>query len=199
MGNSSVVRKINFWYWVKKQNHTCKIICLAACLLSIQHRAQTQQRLFSENFESQALHSEWQIVSGNWHIGDVDEMRIAPAENGYRYVLCSNGEGFIRLFVDIPDSITAGQIKLSFSYYTYSKGPGATVEIEFHKKDLKDGVKGKMSKISLPVKGRWIEFQKLIKVPAGANVIWISFSETSVANKTAKPICFDNIVIAATR
>jgi hypothetical protein len=176
--------------------HTTKIICLVTILLSVQVRANSQQ-LFLENFENKTLSSAWQPVSGNWHIGAVDEMRIAPAENGYQYVLCSGGKGFIRLLVDIPDSVKANQIKLSFSYYTYSKGPGATVEIEFHKKDLKDGLKGKMSKISLPVKGRWIAFQKILKIPAEANFIWIGFSVLNSPNKTSKTICFDSIVLSA--
>src|SRR6476661_4762863 len=117
------------------------VICLCVVLFCSPQAANTQI-LFSENFENKTLSSSWQPVSGHWHIADVQEMRIAPAENGYQYVLCSGGEGFIRLLVDIPDTIKASQIKLSFSYYTYSKGPGANVEVEFHKKDLKDGLKG---------------------------------------------------------
>jgi hypothetical protein len=174
------------------------IVCLCGVLFSTSHPANTQI-LFSENFENNTLSSAWQPVSGNWHIGDVQEMRIASAENGYTYVLCANDKGFIRLLVDIPDTIKAGQIKLSFSYYTYSKGPGATIEVEFHKKDLKDGLKGKMPKFNLPVKGRWIEFQKIIKIPAEANWMWIGFSETNSANKASKTICFDNIVVSAMR
>jgi hypothetical protein len=124
-------------------------------------------------------------------------MRITPAENGYQYVLCAGGKGFIRLLVDMPDTIKASQIKLRFSYYTYSKGQGATIEVEFHKKDLKDGLKGKMSKFNLPVKGRWSDFQKIIKIPADANWVWIGFSEVNSANKASKTVCFDNIVVSA--
>ena len=173
-----------------------RIICVCSIFFFASQPASTQI-LFSENFENDTLSLAWQPVSGTWHIGDVQEMRIAPAENGYTFVLCSNSEGFIRLLVDIPDTVKAGQIKLSFSYYTYSKGPGATIEVEFHKKDLKDGLKGKMSTFNLPVKGRWIEFQKIIKIPADANLIWIGFSETNSANKTSRTICFDNIVLSA--
>jgi len=54
-----------------------------------------------------------------------------------------------------------------------------------------------MSKFNLPVKGRWIEFQKTIKIPAEANLIWIGFSETNSANKASQKICFDNIVLSA--
>src|SRR4051812_32583408 len=145
-----------------------RVVCFCSVLFSASQPANTQI-LFSENFESDTLSVAWHRVSGNWRIGDVQEMRIAPAENGYQYVLCSNEEGFIRLLVDIPGTIKATQVKLSFSYYTYSKGPDAAIEVEFHKKDLKDGLKGKMSKFNLPVKGRWIEFQKTIKIPAEAN------------------------------
>ncbi len=180
----------------KLSNIISRIVCLCGVLLSALQPANTQI-LFSENFENDTLSLSWQPVSGNWHMGDVQEMRIAPAENGYTYVLCSNSEGFIRLVVDIPDSIKAGQIKLSFSYYTYSKGPGAMIEVEFHKKDLKDGLKGKMLKFNLPVKGRWINFQKDIKIPAEANWMWIGFSESNPVNKVPKTICFDNIVLSA--
>jgi hypothetical protein len=95
----------------------------------IQHLVNAEQIIFSENFENKPLGPSWQPISGNWHIADVQEMRIAPAENEYQYVLCASGEGFIRLLLSIPDTIKANQIKLSFSYYTYSKGPGATIEI----------------------------------------------------------------------
>ena len=173
------------------------IVCLCSILFSASQPADAQI-LFSENFENNMLGPAWHPVSGDWRIGDVQEMRIAPAENGYTYVLCAHGEGFIRLLVDIPDTIKESQVKLSFSYYTYSKGPGATIEVEFHKKDLKDGLKGKMSTFNLPVKARWIEFQKIIKIPAEANLIWIGFSETNSANTASKTICFDNIVLSTT-
>ena len=101
--------------------------------------------------------------------------------------------------VDIPDTIKAGKVKLSFSYYTYSQGPGATIEIEFHRKDLKDGLKGKMLKTNLPVKGRWIVFQKLMKIPPNANIIWVTFYETKSVNKTSRTVCFDNIVLSSER
>jgi hypothetical protein len=174
-------------------------VFLIIVLLAAQHPVNAQQEIFSENFENKILSPAWQIVSGNWHIADVEEKRIAPAENGYRYVLCSGGAGFLRLQVDIPGTIGAGKVKLSFSYYTYLKGPGATMEIEFHRKDLKDGLKGKMFKTNLPVKGRWIVFQKLLTIPAGANSIWVSFYETASANKTSKAVCFDNIVLSSVR
>jgi hypothetical protein len=172
------------------------IVCLCSILFSASQPANTQI-LFSENFENRALGLPWQPVSGNWHIADVQEMRIAPAEDGYQYVLCANDDGFIHLFVSIPDTIKASQVKLTFSYYTYSNGPGATIEVEFHKKDLKDGLKGKMSKFNLPVKGRWINFQKTIKIPVKANWMWIGCSETPVTNKKPGTVCFDNIILSA--
>ena len=174
-----------------------KIVCLVAVFLQAQHQVKAQQLLFSEDFESKILSPAWQPVSGNWHIADVQEKRIAPAENGNQYVLSSGGAGFLRLLVDIPDTTEVKQVKESFSYYTYAKGPGAIAEIEFHEKDLKDGLKGKMLKIDLPVKGRWVVFQKLIKRPAGANRIWITFYENWPVNKTSKTVCFDNIILTS--
>jgi hypothetical protein len=135
------------------------MVCFCGVLFSASQPANTQI-LFSENFENDTLSLAWQPVSGKWHIDDVQEMRIAPAENGYRHVLCANDEGSIRLLVGIPDTIKAGQVELSFSYYTYSKGPGATIEVEFHKKDMKDGLKGKMSKFNVPVKADGSNFKK---------------------------------------
>ncbi len=177
--------------------HSKKIVCLAAFIFHTLYPIKAQQILFSENFENKILSPAWQKVSGNWHIADVQELRIAPAENGYQYVLCSGGAGYLRLLVDIPDTTGVKQVKLSFSYYTYSGGPGATIEFEFHKKDLKDGLKGKMLKTNLPVKGRWIAFQKLVKIPTGADLIWINFYETNSTNKTSKTICFDNIDLSS--
>ena len=185
-------------YVMKKKSSEIisRIVCLCSVLFSVSQPANTQI-LFWENFENKTLGLAWQPVSGDWHIGDVQEMRIAPAENGYGYVLCANDDGFIRLLVDIPDTIKANQVKLSFSYYTYSNGPGATIEVEFHKKDLKDGLKGRMSKFILPVKGRWSEFQKNLKIPAGADIIWVGFSRSNSANKASKTVCFDNILVSA--
>ena len=174
-----------------------KIVWMVAVILSAHHVIKAQQIIFSENFENQILSPAWQIISGTWHIADVQDKKIAPAENGYRYVLCSGGAGFLRLQVDIPGTVKAGKVKLSFSYYTYLKGPGATIEIEFHRKDLKDGLKGKMFKTNLPVKGRWIVFQKLLNVPARADRIWATFYETGSANKTSQGVCFDNIVLSS--
>ena len=155
-----------------------------------------QQIIFSENFESKELGPAWQIVSGNWHIADVQQLRIAPAEDGHQYVLCSDSAGFIRLFVDIPDLASVTQIKLSFSYYTYLKGPGASIEVEFHKKHLKDGIKGKLWKANLQVKGRWIRFQKILKIPAGANTIQLVF-ELAGTGSSRKNVCFDSVTVSS--
>ena len=122
-------------------------------------------------------------------------MRIAPAEHGFRYVLCADSTGYIRLFVDIPDSVKANQIKISFTYYTYLKGPGGTVEAEFHKKGWKDGSRGKIWKAGLPVKGRWMPFQKTLKIPAEANSVWIVFYRSP--GKPAYKLCFDTINVSA--
>src|SRR4051812_34460597 len=128
-----------------------------------------QQVIFSENFENKVLDSSWQPVNGNWHIADVSELKIAPAEHGFRYVLCADSSGYIRCFLDIPGSIKASQVKFSFSYYTYAQGSGGTVEFEFHKKNWKDGIRGKVLKASLPVKGKWTDYQKTLKIPPEAN------------------------------
>jgi hypothetical protein len=154
-----------------------------------------QKIIFSENFESKTLDSSWKKLTGNWRIGDVQEMRIAPAEDGYRYVLCSDSPGYIRLFVDIPDSVKATQVKIKFSYYTYSEGPGGTVEAEFHKRGWKDGARGKLWKVRLPVKGKWTEFQKTLKIPPEANSIWIEFYRSAASS--SKMLCFDAITISA--
>lgn len=175
-----------------------KTIWLIVFFFGAQH-AKAQQIIFSENFEYKKSEPAWQRVSGNWHIADVQELRIAPAENGYRYVLCSGGPGFVRLFVDIPDTVKARRVKLSFAYYTYANGPGITVEIEFHKKAWKDGLKGKPQKIALPVKGRWMEFQKTFTIPAEANQFWVTFSESKPTGMTSKNICIDNVIVSSVR
>jgi hypothetical protein len=54
-----------------------------------------------------------------------------------------------------------------------------------------------MSKFNLPVKGRWINFQKTIKIPVKANWMWIGCSETPVTNKKPGTVCFDNIILSA--
>ena len=84
--------------------------------------ASGQTIIFSDNFEQKATDSCWRIVTGNWRIGDVSELRIAPAEGGYRYMLCSGGQGYtgahlIQLTVDLPASLQSQKIKLSFYYY----------------------------------------------------------------------------------
>jgi hypothetical protein len=67
------------------KNNLIFIFSLSACCSS------AQKIIFSDNFESNKIDSAWQIVTGNWRIGYVDEMRIAPSEGGYQYVLCSGG------------------------------------------------------------------------------------------------------------
>src|SRR6185295_10755753 len=62
------------------------IVCLCSILFSASQPADAQI-LFSENFENNTLGPAWHPVSGDWRISDVQEMKIAPAENGYTYVL----------------------------------------------------------------------------------------------------------------
>src|SRR6476661_6274190 len=73
------------------------------------------QRIFSENFENKTLSEAWHKVSGDWKIQSVQDMKITPAENGNEFVLCGEGEGFIRLIVDIADTVRASKIRLRFS------------------------------------------------------------------------------------
>jgi hypothetical protein len=157
-----------------------------------------QQKIFSENFESKVLNENWQKVSGNWSIADVQKKRIAPVENGYQYVLCSEA-GMIRLIVDIPDTIKATRLQIQFSYYTYSNGPAGSLEIEFHKRQQKDGTKGRLIKTSLPVKGRWIEFKRIVSIPKEANSVYLLFITNQVSTPIKKGMCFDVISITASK
>jgi hypothetical protein len=118
-------------------------------------------------------------------------MRIAPAENGYQYVLCSEGPGLIRLIIDIPDTVKATKLQLQFSYYTYLKGPGASVEIEYHKREQKDGMKGKLFTASLPVRGKWVVFKKVLSIPSGANAVYLTLKTKKSTGNGPKKLCFD--------
>src|SRR5688572_16467339 len=117
-----------------------------------------QKIIFSDNFEEKKIDSSWQIVTGNWRIGDVQELRIAPAEKGFQHVLLSGGENdnIIRLLLDLPDSLQGKKIKLSFSYYILSKVAGTKIEAEFYQKEIKDGLRGRLWVAFLHRKpGRW--------------------------------------------
>lgn len=152
------------------------------------------QILVSENFETASLSSSWQIISGNWHIADVQQLRIAPAENGRQYVLRSDSAGLIRLFVDIPGSVKASRLQLRFSYYTYSNAHGLRIETEFYKKEMKDGLRGKPWRTNLAVKGMWTEFTKVLPLPANANSFRIVFSNPRSSPKGKSP-CLDVITV----
>jgi hypothetical protein len=174
---------------------------LVICTFCFQHLS-AQDTLTSQNFEDRLIGPAWQIISGNWHIGDVEEMRIAPAENGWQFVLCSGGPGFVdsnfvRLHVDLPDSSRATKIKLSFSYYILANVPGTFVTGEFCKMEEKDGLKRKTWKADLRVKGRWVEFQKILEIPAGATSARIVFYGLKSSGKTSRLVCYDNIIISA--
>lgn len=124
------------------------------------------QELFTDNFNGDSLSPQWQIINGRWHIADVQTLKIAPVENGGKNVVCSNGDGYLFLIVDIPDSVKATKIKLRFGYYNYANGPTADAEVEFHKRNLKDGIKGKLWKKTLPkAAGRWQYFEKIFLIP----------------------------------
>jgi hypothetical protein len=158
--------------------------------------AVTAQVHYSGNFENNLLDSSWQTVSGKWRIADVQDLRIAPAENGRQYVLCSDSAGIIRLFVELPDTVRSGQLKLRFSYYTYAAGAAAKVETEFHRKDLKDGIKGKPWMSALPVKGRWVVFEKLITIPSDSDILWVSFFNNATLRSKVKRVCFDALSVS---
>ncbi len=128
----------------------------------------------------------------------MQELKIVSAVKENHYVLSSGGPGIIRIFVDIPDTVRTRQVKITFSYYT--KMPGATVEVEFHKKNLKDGLKGKLWKTAFMGKATWMNFQKTLTTPAAANLLWITFFETaSKKNNSSETICIDNVIVSAVR
>ena len=160
-------------------------------LLSFHFSLQAQQ-IFTENFSGRTLGPSWMIVTGSWKVANVQDLKIAPAENGNQYVLCAEGPGIIRLIIDIPDTIKATKLQLQFSYYTYIKGAGASIEIEFHKRDQKDGSKGKLFTASLPVKGRWMVWKKLMLIPSGANSVYFTFTAKK-STTAAEKVCFDVI------
>jgi len=181
-----------------RMNATIPMAVLSIFVMGTGH-AFAQQVIFSDNFEMPALNAAWQPSSGDWHMADVQEMRIAPAEKG-PHVLCSSRPGDMLLLVDIPDSLKATQINLSFSYYTHASGPSATIEAEFHKKGWKDGLRGKTWRTNLPVKkGQWSFFQKRLMIPKEGNVIYVTFSSGPPVGKVSKPVCFDTVVVTAFR
>jgi hypothetical protein len=174
-----------------------KHTCLVLLLLLAQYFVAAQKRFFHESFESKTLDTHWQSISGNWQITSVQDMRIAPAENGNEFVLSSGEPGLIRLIVDIPDSLKAKKLRLQFAYYTYSKGTEASLEIEFHKREQKDGSKGKLIKTTLPLKGRWSTFKKDLTIPPGANSLYLVFEANKKNASVSKKVCFDVINISA--
>jgi hypothetical protein len=152
------------------------------------------QPLYSANFESATLDSAFQPISGNWHIADVQQLRIAPAENGRQFVLRSDSAGLIRLFIDVPLSKKPAKLKLSFSYYTYSQYHGPRFETEFYKKEMKDGLRGKPTRVNLPVKGMWSIYSKTFTIPPDANNFRIVFNNPRSSN--AKSPCLDAIMVS---
>lgn len=163
-----------------------------------------QKIIFSENFQDEKMNEYWQIVTGNWKICSVDDMRIAPAEGGFQYVLCSGNKGdaegqIVRLFVDLPDSIKKyKKITLSFYYYFTANAAKAKVETEFYQKEMKDGTRGKLWSASLPyVKGRWSRVKRTFTIPKNSNQFRIVFSEILASLQKNSIVCFDNFVIAA--
>jgi hypothetical protein len=177
-------------------------VLVIALLLSVQFAA-GQRIIFSDNFERQIIDSSWQIVSGDWSVGDVQEFRIAPAEKGYRYMLYSGsknytGDNIIRIAVDLPDSLKAKKIKLSFSYYILANASGAKIEVEFYQKEMKDGTRGPLwVDLLRRVKGRWSPYQKTLTIPPRANLIYITFFGFNSSGKKDMIICFDNIIVSA--
>ncbi len=174
-------------------------IFFIACLSALTTRA--QQTIYSANFENNKMDSCWQIVTGNWHIDDVQKMRIAPAEGGHQYVLCADNNGYIgnniiRLMVGLPDSFELRKIKISFYYYILADTQGTKIEGEFYQNEIKDGLRGKPWVSYLPSrKGRWNVFQKTLTIPAKANSLRIVFYGLAPSGKKGRVVCFDNISI----
>ena len=153
------------------------------------------QPIFFENFDSASLSPQWQIISGNWHRADVQELRIAPAENGRQFVLRSDSTGYIRLFIDLPVPSKAKKCQFSFLYYTYAKGMAPKVETEFYKKEMIDGIRGKPGTWILPVKGMWVRFSKTLVLPADANQLRIVFFNPR-SSSTGRAPCFDVVSVS---
>jgi hypothetical protein len=162
-------------------------------LLLFAHNSNAQP-LFTDNFDSDSLTQPWQIITGNWHIADVQQLRIAPAEHGRQYVLRSDSTGFIQLFMDLPQNSKGKKLKLSFSYYTYARSHAPHLETEFYKKEMKDGIRGRPSTIHLPVKGMWFPFTKTYTIPADANQFRIVFSNPRSSRDKAP--CLDVIAVS---
>lgn len=156
--------------------------------------ATNAQLIYSANFESATLDSTFQPVSGNWHIADVQQLRIGPAENGRQFVLRSDSAGLIWLFIDVPISRKPAKLKLSFSYYTWSQSHGPRFETEFYKKEMKDGLRGKPTRTNLPVKGMWVVYSKIFTIPPDANSFRIVFNNPR-SSKSKAP-CFDAITVS---
>ena len=153
------------------------------------------QQLFIENFDSATLNELWQIIAGNWQRADVQDLKIAPAENGRQFVLRSDSAGLIRLFIDLPLNAKGKMLQLSFSYYTYAKGIAPQVETGFYKKQIKDGIRGKPARSALPVKGMWISHTRTFTVPADANQFRVIFSNPR-SSPTGKVACFDVVSVS---
>jgi hypothetical protein len=152
------------------------------------------QSIYSANFESSILDSAFQPITGNWHIDDVQQLRIAPAENGRQFVLRSDSAGLIQLFIDVPISQKSAKLKFSFSYYTFSQSHGPRFETEFYKKEMKDGLRGKPTRTNLPVKGMWSTYSKTFTIPPDANHFRIFF--INPRSSKAKAPCFDAITVS---
>ena len=168
------------------------------------HFSVAQKTIFSNGFEDKQVDStRWQKVTGNWRVEGVDDLRIAPAENGYRYVLCSGGKDYagdqiIRLTLDLPDSLKATKIKLSFSYYILADASGTKIEAEFYQKEIKDGRSAPLWVDLLHrAKGRWKYYKQTLNIPAKANIAYITFFGLKSSGVKDKIVCFDNIVISA--
>jgi hypothetical protein len=178
------------------QSPGLKLFCLLVLLFAFATTS-CAQRIFFENFGNKTLSEAWHKISGDWKIESVQDMKIAPAENGNEFVLCGQSDALIRLIVNIPDSVRASKIRFRFSYYTYSKGASASLEIEFHKRQQKDGAKGKLFKTALPVKGKWATFEKQLPIPSGANSVYLVFQVNKATAKGLNKVCFDVITISA--
>jgi hypothetical protein len=153
------------------------------------------QQLFTENFDSAALQPQWQIITGNWHIADVQELRIAPAENCRQFVLRSDSAGYIQLFIDLPSFSKDKKLQFSFSYYTYAKGSAPRVEAEFYKKEMKDGIRGKPMTWVLPLKGMWAPYTKTLTIPTDANQFRVVFFNPR-SSPAGKAPCLDVIAVS---
>jgi hypothetical protein len=174
-------------------------LLIGACVAFILHLP-PERLLFADNFEEQRLSSSWQMISGGWQIRDVSELRIAPAEDGYRSVLMAQIEPKeqhqIRLTIPLHDTLQGRKLQFTFAYYIKSSASEIRISGEYNRTGIKDGLRGKPWSLRLRrLAGRWGYHKQLLTVPPGANVLQIVFSGPTPSLRKNEFVCFDNVML----